>query len=278
MNKPHSLERLRPGLGTYLRIHATGEHPARLSAAVEAAFAQIAAVEARLSWFRPDSELSRLNRSLAPMRVHPNTARLLHWACQLAELSAHRFNPTVGGALVERGRLPDPGGAFLPVGCAADLHIHGTLVQRLRPVMITLDGIAKGWAVDRAIATLRANGVRRATVNAGGDWRCIGRSEAITRPHPQGRLTLGQLTNGACATSAAGLDAARFPALLLHGQAPVAPGEWTVIAPTAWRADALTKIAAASDDDDDAAAWVARCGGQLIHAPAAQLSARSHAA
>ena len=271
----NEIQRMRPGLGTYIRIHATGEHSARLSAAVEAAFAQIAAVEARLSLFRPDSELSRLNRSFDPMRVHPTTARLLHWACQLAEQSAHRFNPTVGGALVERGRLPDPGGVRVPVGRASDIHLRGTLVQRLRPVMVTLDGIAKGWAVDRAIATLRANGVRSATVNAGGDWRCIGRSEAITRPRAQGSLTLGQLTNGACATSAAGLDAARFPALLMHGQTPVLLGEWTVIAPTAWRADALTKIAAAGDD---AAAWVARCGGRLIHAPEALLHAQPHAA
>lgn len=275
MNKQHHIERLRPGLGTYLRIHATGDNPARLSAAVEAAFAQFATVEARWSLFQPESELSRLNRSLAPMRVHPHTARLLHWACQLAEMSAHRFNPTVGGALVERGRLPDPGGVRIPVGRAADIRVHGTLVQRLRPVMITLDGIAKGWAVDRAIAALRAHGVRSATVNAGGDWRCIGRSEAIIRPHPLGTLTLGELTHGACATSAAGLDPSRFPALLIHEQTPVTQGEWTVIAPTAWRADALTKIAAAGDE---AAAWVARCGGRLIHAPDAPLHAQTHAA
>lgn len=258
----HTLERLRPGLGTFIRISASAENRALLERAITAAFAQIEAIESRMSLFRPDSDLSRINRSSAPVTVHPHTLRVLRLACRLAERSNHRFNPTVGGALVARGRLPNHDqGDYIPIGCAHDIRLTDQRVERLRPVYLTLDGIAKGWAVDRAIAMLRAHGIRSATVNAGGDWRCIGRTEAITQAHPQGTLQLGHLTNGACATSAAGLDPMRFPALLMTPHDPVVAGEWTVIAPMAWQADALTKIAAAGDD---ASAWVARCGGTLL--------------
>ncbi|WP_407276329.1 FAD:protein FMN transferase [Halothiobacillus sp. DCM-1] len=263
MTRKPTLERLRPALGTFVRINASADSRAQLERALAAAFTEIEAVEARLSLFRPDSDLSRINQRRDAVSVHPQTLRILRLACRMAEQSQHRFNPTVGGALVARGRLPDQGGDLLPVGCAADILIHGTTVSLRRPMYLTLDGIAKGWAVDRAIATLRAHGVREATVNAGGDWRCIGRSEAITRPHPDGTLWLGRLSQGACATSAAGLDPKRFPALLMADDQPVSHGVWTVIAPTAWQADALTKVAAAGAD---AADWVARCGGQLLAA------------
>ena len=258
-----TLERLRPGLGTFIRLHATAQSSAQLERAFVAAFAVIARVEARFSLFQPDSDLSRINRSTGAITVHPETIRVLRLACRLAVKSEHRFNPTVGGALVAGGRLPNHGHAVLPVGRADDLVIAGNTVERRRPVYLTLDGLAKGWAVDRAIATLRAHGIRSATVNAGGDWRTIGRHEAIVRPHPDGALVLGELMNGACATSAAGLDPARFPAQLISQDQPVSSGEWTVIAPFAWQADALTKVAASGADGGH---WVARCGGQLLQA------------
>jgi thiamine biosynthesis lipoprotein ApbE len=46
-------------------------------------------------------------------------------------------------------------------------------------------------------------------------------------------------------------------------QKSLTQGHWTVIAPQAWRADALTKVASASAPDQ-AAAWVQKLGGQLL--------------
>jgi thiamine biosynthesis lipoprotein len=46
-----------------------------------------------------------------------------------------------------------------------------------RDAGIDLGGIAKGFAVDRAVATLRAVGIRSAVVNAGGDLYAMGRSD-----------------------------------------------------------------------------------------------------
>ena len=75
--------------------------------------------------------------------------------------------------------------------------------------------------------------------------------------------TWGQLANGACATSAAGLDPTRFPAQLIADDQPVRFGQWTVLANQAWLADALTKVAAASHKDD-APGQIRRLGGFLL--------------
>lgn len=257
------IQRMRPALGTFVEISAAGRPPDQLIAAIDRAFADIARVEQLMSFHRPESDIGRINRSHGAIEIHPWTARVLRLALRLAQTSAHRFNPTVGGELVARGRLPDPATAFIASGHADDIRLEGTRLQRLRPVLITLDGIAKGWAVDRAIARLKACGVSDAVVNAGGDWRCFGTPRVIRLDSNAGCIALGQLTNGACATSAAGRNAQDFPAQLIAGSEPVRYGQWTVIARYAWLADALTKVAAATANDE-APKIIRRLGGQLL--------------
>ncbi len=117
-----------------------------------------------------------------------------------------------------------------------------------------LGGIAKGFAVDRAIATLRSRGVRAASVNAGGDVRLIGRPQAICVRASNGGVRLaGTLANGAIATSGTEIiiDAgARMP---LHGRCV-----YSVVAPTCIVADALTKAVAKCEHTN--APWLAAIG------------------
>ncbi|MGC8697970.1 MAG: FAD:protein FMN transferase, partial [Halothiobacillus sp.] len=154
------IKRLRPALGTFVEITAGADQPqAQIERAIAAAYRDIAQVESLMSFHAVDSELSRLNRARAPTTVHPWTARVLHWAKKITLASDHRFNPTVGGALVASGKLPDHGVDFISIGSADDLELLGCRVRRRRAVLITLDGIAKGFAVDRAIARLRQMGI-----------------------------------------------------------------------------------------------------------------------
>ena len=103
-----------------------------------------------------------------------------------------------------------------------------------------LDGIAKGFAVDRAIEKLQSAGIRSAVVNAGGDLRVFG--EAFERVHvrapqrPDRLIYIGELRDAAVATSAAELlvDPRR------RRRAARAAGA-TVIAADCMTADALTK-------------------------------------
>ena len=103
-----------------------------------------------------------------------------------------------------------------------------------------LDGIAKGFAVDRAVETLQATGIRSGVVNAGGDLRVFG--EAFEELHvrapqrPDRLIHIGKVRDAAVATSGAGLviDPRR------RVRTARAAGA-TVIAADCMSADALTK-------------------------------------
>jgi thiamine biosynthesis lipoprotein len=178
------------------------------------------------------------------------------------------FNCTLGGLLVHRRILPDHGeGDPLDSGTAADIEIRGQAVRLIREVRVTLDGIAKGYAVDLAIRALRCGGVRLGWVNAGGDLRAFGAlTLPVQRREADGSLrALGRLRDAAIATSVVRPRAGcRFPGRLLHvnGERP-ALGAFSVLARYAWRADALTKVAALAPVSSRRY-LVTRLGGHLI--------------
>lgn len=250
--------RQRPLLGTFVEI-GVDANGADADRAINDAFAAIDEVHRLMSFHAPDSDLSRLNRAGGrAVRLDPLTLRVLRLARAMMVASGGLFNCTVGGALVARGVLPDPGvNAPLPAGSAGDIVLDGETARLERPILVTLDGIAKGFAVDVAVARLRRHGMRAGIVNAGGDMRVFGDvTVPVHRRDAEGRLRpLGGLRAGAIASSRAGLPRdERFPGLILGDDAhPPAMGVWSVVARAAWRADALTKVAALASDPERAA-------------------------
>lgn len=258
------VRRMRPLLGTFVEVASVSFDAAER--AMDAAFAAIERVQQHLSFHDPRSALSQLNASAGQWLPLPASAlRVLAAALAFTRLSNGLFNCTVGGELVQRGVLPDHGGgAGLPRGEAADVEIVAGQARLLRPVRITLDGFAKGWAVDRAVSALRAAGARSGWVNAGGDLRVFGDLLLpVARREIDGTLRqLGGLRDAALATSAARRTADNeFPGLIVGESVQV--GVWSVVARFAWRADALTKVAA-NAPDDAREAIIARLGGQLV--------------
>lgn len=281
-------------LGTVVsvRIHAA---PAICEAALAAARAEIEAVQAAMSFHDHGSALSRLNRQahLGPQEVAPPLWRVLRASLALARASNGCFDPSVGAALVRSGHLPAPTDDAPPTGEARwhDVELlPGRRVHFRRPLWLDLGGIAKGHAVDRAVAALRRAGVEGGAVNAGGDLRVFGPQVETVRVRdprqPARTMPLLQLRDGAAATSSdyfsrvRGLGAlvATGPALapaandLGSGPAPpaVVPARLgagisvTVCAPRAIWADALTKVVLA---DANAAVPLLR----QLHAQAALL-------
>ena len=103
-----------------------------------------------------------------------------------------------------------------------------------------LDGIAKGFAVDRAVECLQHAGVRAGVVNAGGDLRVFGEVFEPIQVRPPARpselLTIGSARNAAVATSA------RVGLVDPRAASPGAGASGvTVIAGDCTTADALTK-------------------------------------
>lgn len=267
--------RMRPLLGTFVEVACAGEQGAEgraatwPDAAFECAFDAIEAVERCLSFQNPASELSELNRSGGrAVALSALSIRVLRAGRALSLASGGLFNYTIGGTLVRRGQLPRQHDCdVLDCGDVSDVEIEGSRVRLRRPVLVTLDGIAKGFAVDRAVRALRTYGVRSGWINAGGDLRAFGTvTVPVARRECDGSIrALGGLRASSIATSVVHeAPDTRFPGEI-HGPGGMRAekGAWTVLAHTAWKADALTKVAALAPPAQRSA-LVRRLGGVLV--------------
>lgn len=264
-----SVRRLRPWLGTYVAVEAYGDDPQAVAAAVEAAYADVAAIHAAMSFHSASSDLARLHRHGAngPVSVAWHTWSVLALAVDIARASDGLFDPTIAPHLVRRGALPCPD-ALAPDPAAdwRDLVLLGDQQVRFkRPLWIDLGGIAKGYAVDRAVEVLRTHGVRHGSVNAGGDLRVFGDAAeglplVVRHPDEPGRtIPLGTLRERAAATSGdfffGRVDAPNSlsPIVDPHlGPRPAKARSVTVIAERCAIADALTKVVSLRGPDAQA--------------------------
>jgi len=218
MSRPSSsVRRARPLLGTLVEIRL----PREASGAIEGGFEALERVHRLMSRQEAESDVSRINAAPAGsvIAIDPWTMAVLQRAKEVHGLTDGLFH-------------------WEP------LEMLDTAVHVKQRVHLTLDGIAKGYAVDRAVEALRCAGAHWGVVNAGGDLRVFGRQpESIYVRHPRspGQLVhIGQVTEAAVASSGAYFSAAEF--FDPRGRKVVKPGYGiTVIALDCMTADALTK-------------------------------------
>jgi thiamine biosynthesis lipoprotein len=235
-------------------------------AAMEAAFSAMAEVEARMSAHRDDSETARLSAAAGALEVSAETAEVLELGLRVAAASGGAFDLTLGRLKALWGfdgdgpRVPDDAeiaAALRGIGPTA-LRLEGRRVTKGDAALgVDLGAIAKGYAVDRAVAALRAAGIRRASVNAGGDLRLLGdhggRPWRIGIQHPrdpQGVLVTLELADAAVVTSGDyerffEVDGVRYHHILdpRDGRPAAACQSVTVVAASAAEADALATAA-----------------------------------
>jgi thiamine biosynthesis lipoprotein len=220
----------------------------------------VADVHRLMSFHDADSDLSRLNRaaSSSAVSVHPWTYAVLEMAVEISRHSAGAFDIGVAPVLQRMGQLPgtsqvssSPAGISTvnAIELLADNHVR----FRHPAVLVDLGGIAKGFAVDRAIEALQSRGVRSGMVNAGGDLAAFG-SEArivhIRDPRSPDRLLCQvEVSNQALASSARRFDP--FQSIDTTDTAVIEPKTQmparaacgaTVRASSCMVADALTKV------------------------------------
>jgi thiamine biosynthesis lipoprotein len=192
-------------MGTTIELLLDSDDGEQAQSALRAVEEEFERLEAMLSRFRPDSELSRLNRD-GHIQAPPDLERVVGLALEARERTAGRFDPTVYDALSQAGYdrsfeqvAPEADGDDSSgARCAGEVTIdYETGTIELEPGFhIDLGGIGKGYAVDRAIEILAVTGP--CLVNAGGDLAVRG-----DEPWPVG-LEDGptlELTRGAIATS-----------------------------------------------------------------------------
>jgi thiamine biosynthesis lipoprotein len=241
MRHPFPSKRLRIALGTWVAIEARGaagpdgEVADETAQAIDAAYAAISAVEARMHPSRPGSDLAQINAAPldTPIQVQPDTWQVLELAQRLYRLTDGIFDPCLP---THAGRLQD-----------LEISSKEPLLICHAPVQLDLGGIAKGHAIDRAIEKLRSLGCTSGLVNAGGDLRVFGdRQETILLRRGAGTRAYFRpfdLANAALAVS--DLDAVDWPAEH-HGYysrvGPITSLRYAaVVAKDAVTADALTK-------------------------------------
>jgi thiamine biosynthesis lipoprotein len=260
------LQREQAIMGTRCMVELWSDDRAKGDAAIEAVFAEFRRIDALMSTYKPESELSQVNADAAraPVRISRELYELLATSIEYSKLTRGAFDVTyasVGYLYDYRARVhPDEQAIAAALPGIDYRHIEllpeSNSVRFRRPgVRIDLGGIAKGHAVDRGIEVLRQLGVERAMVNAGGDTRIIG--DRLGRPwvvgirHPddENRIVLRvPLTDSALSTSG---DYERFfeeDGIRYHhildprtGKSASKLRSVTIIAPTATRTDALTK-------------------------------------
>ena len=209
--------RARPLLGTFVEI-AVGEPPSRgLEILIDAAFQDVEQVHGLMSFHEPGSDVSRLNgqAGYGDVEVHDWTREVLEAASELRRLSNGVFDITVAPVLQRLGRLPaTPRACSRPISLTDSRGIQLLPGNRVRfngpGIAIDLGGIAKGYAVDRALEHLRRAGVTSAHVNGGGDQAAFGVEGSLVHIRdprsPLCSLTTITLSNGAIASSGPTFD------------------------------------------------------------------------
>lgn len=273
-------------LGTTVRFIATG--PAA-DTAIEQASADVLAYHARLSRFRPDSELSALNADPRPVvPASPLLRDAVRAALWAAAFSGGLVDPSLLDALVAAGygrsyerpsTVPVPSGPRVaarpdPAHRWREIRVDDVKGTIERPPGLRLDlgGSGKGHAAD--IAARRFAGCRNWVVDCGGDIR-IGGTRRVEiahplRPEPAAEIVV---TNGSVATSSVVSRAWRTadgrPAHHLldpSTRRPVRSGllSATALAPTTLHAETVAKVALMLGPGP-ARTVLAVHGGVLVH-------------
>jgi FAD:protein FMN transferase len=230
--------RIRLAMGTWVAIEARHKRAPTLLPAIEAAFAAVLDVDRLMHPHRAGSDLVRINQAPphTPVQVHSLTWEVLRVARELSEISDGAFDPCIP---IRPGRMSD-----------VELTSPGEVICHA-PVAIDLGGIAKGFAVDRAVAELAAHGCCGGIVNAGGDLRAFGpESRKILVRLPDGSFDTVDLCNESLAAST--LEAPQRPTAhqgyydRRSGRVPQCTSA-AVIAKEAAIADAVVKCVLLSD-------------------------------
>ncbi len=174
-------------MGTYVAITVFAPSEALGRKAIKAAFAEIEKVEQAASTYRPTSEVSRLAAAAGgpPMAISECLGRLLRRGMEIAEETDGAFDMTCGPLVRlwrktwKRGKAPTrqqiEAARALVGRHALELSPDGRRARLLKPGMsLALGGIAKGYAVDQAVAAIRQVGITSALVDAGGDIYALG--------------------------------------------------------------------------------------------------------
>jgi thiamine biosynthesis lipoprotein len=199
-------------MGTALEIRVEAADRERALLASERAVKSLEAAEDRLSTWRDDSEMARLNAAPAgqPVALSPALARDLGAARQCWEETGGAFDPSVGRlvrawGLREGGRRPAPAeltDAVAAVGLEALRLRQDSAIRERDSLLLEEGGFGKGAGLADALATLASDpSVRRALLDLGGQVAVVGHGDdhwaiPVADPRQRDRPVVALLVQG----------------------------------------------------------------------------------
>ncbi len=172
-------------MGTRVAVELWSEDAALAGRAMDAVIAEMRRTDELMSTYRPESQLSQVNAHAfeRPVKVDREIIEVVTRSLEFSRMSNGAFDVTYAsvGYLYDYRAHQRPTAeqvaATLPAVDWRQVQVdpQSNTIRFLKPGMrIDLGGIAKGYAVDRSIETLRRMGIAHAMVNAGGDTRLLG--------------------------------------------------------------------------------------------------------
>lgn len=171
-------------MGTLVTITIYDENKEMAENAITEAFKEIERIESLLSNYQNDSEVYLLNKNGELDEASNELIYVLGKSLRYGDLSRGAFDITVQPILdlysysfeeLKRAPTDEEIKQKLRLVGYENVFIENRHIEFTKPEMkITLGGIAKGYAIDKAIEVLQKQGVVHALVNAGGDMRAIG--------------------------------------------------------------------------------------------------------
>jgi thiamine biosynthesis lipoprotein len=211
--KDDTLVRSQIALGTLIEIQIRGMERAEAWRMMDAVFAEIRRVDTVFSTYKEDGPIWKLNHSSDTLIEVPEEVYALMRRCSgLTRSTGGAFDIAIEPLMKAWGfdgdsaRIPTPAELSQALAASGWRHIRLLDAQRIvksPEVMLNFGAVAKGYAVDRAVAVLAELGVENGLVNAGGEVRATGEwSIGIQHPRsPSELIAVVELKGRAIATS-----------------------------------------------------------------------------
>lgn len=182
-------------LGTLAHIHVECPDEAAGRAAIERAKAAIKHVDDLMSTYRDDTELARVNRLAAeePQTVSAETFMILQKSLYYSELTDGAFDITVAPLIAvwktaaAENHWPDEAALAAVRANVGYQHVRlhplpdgaGQVSFDQPGIQLNVNAIAKGYAVDAALAALKGDTITAGLVDIGGEVACFGKTWKI---------------------------------------------------------------------------------------------------
>jgi FAD:protein FMN transferase len=181
----YKVSQSRPQMGTLVSITVLNDSKDQAYEAIDLSFKEITRLSKLMSRYDPDTPLSQLNRDGFLRGVPQELFFVIRKSVRYYKISHGLFDITVKPLIdMYKQQYQNSGDASIQeqtihqvlglVDAGGIIENEDSIAFKKHGMGITLDGIAKGYIVDKAIGIMKEIGIQHALINAGGDIRTIG--------------------------------------------------------------------------------------------------------